>query len=109
MPPDASPSLSGYPECDTQVQAMAKRLWGEHPSQDGAARKVGAGYVVQDTSAYRWAKENPLADARWIWATGSNAPEEKQGIRRFTRKFRVQNAAALDVAEVLVTGSPSMR
>ena len=73
----------------------------------GWLRKVGDGKVVHDTSAYRWAKENPLADARWIWATGSNAPGENRGMRRFTRKFRVQNAGAMDIAEVLVTGSPS--
>jgi len=107
MPPDASPSLSGYPACDAQVKAVAKRLWGEDGSQDGVVRKVGAGSVVQDTSAHRWSKENPLAQARWIWAPGSNAPEENRGTRIFARKFRVEDAGGLDIAEVLVTGSPS--
>ena len=109
MPPKASPSLSGYPDCDTQVRAIATRLWGDETGElrEGMVRKVGAGTVVHDASAVRWAKENPLASARWVWAAGSNAPEENHGVRTFTRTFVVENANALDVAEVLITGSPS--
>jgi hypothetical protein len=109
MPPKCSPSLSGYPDCDAQVRATAKRLWGDEDGeqQDGGVRKAGAGNVVHDASAYRWAKANPLEGAQWIWATGSNAPKGNQGVRIFTQKFRVENASALDMAEVLVTGSPS--
>lgn len=109
MPPKASPSLSGYPDCDHQVRAIALRIWGEIESgtPDGATRSVGNGTVVHDTSAYRWAKENPLTDARWIWAPGSNAPEENRGVYIFTRKFQVQNADILDITEILLTGSPS--
>ena len=45
-PPRKSPSLSGYPGCDQQVQALAARLWpaGEVNGQ----RKVGAGMVIDD-------------------------------------------------------------
>lgn len=109
MPPKTSPSLSDYPGCDAQVRAIAERLWGAaaEESADGTARTVGSGTVVHDASAYRWARENPLAEARWIWTTGSNAPEQNQGRRTFTRKFRIENADALDVAEVLITGSPA--
>ena len=108
MPPKASPSLSGHPACDGKVHAIAESLWGEgEQHREGAIRRVGVGTVVYDTSAYRWANENPLVEARWIWAKGSNAPEANQGVRSFTRKFRVENPAALDIAEVLVTGSPS--
>ena len=105
MPPKASPSLSGHPDCDTQVLAVAKSLWGES-AHEGTVRKVGAGTVVYDTSACSWAKENRLTEARWIWAKGSNAPGANQGVRSFARKFRVENAGALDIAEVLITASP---
>lgn len=109
MPPKASPSLSGYPDCDAQVRTIAKRLWGDAGSElrDGTARKVGAGDVVHDAGAYGWAKQNPLAHARWIWAPGTNAPGENHGVRVFMRKFRVENPSGLDIAEVLITGSPS--
>jgi hypothetical protein len=109
MPPKTSSSLSGYPECDAQVQATVKRLWDEAEGElrDGVVRKVGAGTVVHDATAYRWAKENPLAEARWIWARASNGPGENLNVLKFTRKFRVQNAGIIDIAELLVTGSPS--
>ena len=109
MPPKASPSLSGYPDGDAQVRTIAKRLWGDAESElrDGTVRKVGAGTVIHDASAYRWAKQNPWAQARWIWVPGTNAPGENHGVRVFTRKFRAKNASSVDVAEVLITGSPS--
>jgi hypothetical protein len=109
MPPKASPSLSGHPDCDEQVRATAKSLWGESEEEqrEGAVRNVGAGTAVYDTSAYRWAKENPLAEAQWIRGKGSNAPEANQGARLFARKFRVEDSSEIDIAEVLVTGSPS--
>lgn len=108
MPPKASPSLSGYPDCDHQVRAIALRLWGKAGSDahEGATRSVGKGTVVYDTSAYRWAKENPLLHARWIWASGSNVPEKNHGVYVFTRKFQVEHESKLDIAEILVTGSP---
>jgi len=106
MPPKASPSLSGHPDCDVQVRAIAESLFGVG-TKEGTIRKVGAGSAVLDTSAYRWAQENPLADARWIWAKGSNAPEANRGIRSFMRRFRVENASELDIAEVLITASPA--
>lgn len=107
MPPKASPSLSRFPGCDTEVLQIARRLWGEDISEDGVQRKVGAGFVVRDTSAHRWMKENPLREARWIWNSGSNLPEENRGLRTFTRQFHVTNAESLDIAEVLVAGIPS--
>ncbi|MBS1805178.1 MAG: hypothetical protein JST28_17595 [Acidobacteria bacterium] len=105
MPPKASPSLSGHPDCDAQVRTIAKSLFGENTKERGI-RKVGAGSVVFDTSAYHWAQANPLAEAQWIWAKGSNAPEANRGVRSFSRKFQVENAADLDIVEVLITASP---
>jgi len=45
-PPLKSPSLSGYPECDTKVQKLAAHLWGtiNRPAKL-TARKVGKGAV----------------------------------------------------------------
>ena len=109
MPPKASPSLVAYPGCDETVRTIAKSLWGESEAEhhEGASHKVGGGTVVYDSSAHRWASENPLAEARWIWGEGSNAPEANHGVRSFTRKFRVEDASDIDIAEVLITASPA--
>ncbi len=42
-PPVKSPSLSGYPECDTQVKGWVEKLWGSGSETD---RKVGQGRVL---------------------------------------------------------------
>ncbi len=44
-PPAASPSLSGYPECDARVKALAAKLWGKSTSQ---VRQVGKGRIILD-------------------------------------------------------------
>ena len=109
MPAQASPSLCGYPDCDARVRAIAKQLWGNEAEKmrDGLSRRIGAGNLVHDASAFRWAKENPLAEAKWIWSRESNAPNDNHGVQTFTRRFHVENAGALDLVEVLASGSPS--
>ena len=47
-PPLASPSLSNYPECDTQVKALAEKLWTATPT---AERRLGKGRVILDAEA----------------------------------------------------------
>jgi hypothetical protein len=47
-PPLASPSLSNYPECDTQVKALAEKLWTPTPT---AERRLGKGRVILDAEA----------------------------------------------------------
>jgi hypothetical protein len=44
-PPIASPSLSGYPQCDVKVRDLAKNLWGETTSP---VRQVGKGRIMLD-------------------------------------------------------------
>jgi alpha-L-rhamnosidase len=105
MPPQASPSLSNYPHCDEEVQQLSKELWAGR--REGEAGSVGRGTMLHDASAFRWAQQNPLAQARWIWAAGSNDPGENKGTHTFTRTFHVDGAAAIDIAEVLITASPS--
>ena len=46
-PPLKSPSLSGYPECDRRVNAMAEELWGGFaPPPQTAVRRVGRGRIL---------------------------------------------------------------
>jgi hypothetical protein len=44
-PPVASPSLSGYPQCDVQVRELADKLWGKTPAP---VRQVGKGRIILD-------------------------------------------------------------
>jgi hypothetical protein len=44
--PERSPSLENYPQCDTQVKALADKLWGAEIEQGGQIKKYGAGYIV---------------------------------------------------------------
>lgn len=47
MPPVKSPGLSGYPDCDQQVQALAKLLWGTLSSPENqTSHKYGLGKVI---------------------------------------------------------------
>jgi len=105
MPPKASPSLSNYPHCDAEVQQLAEELWAD--PRKGAAGSLGRGTVLHDDSAFRWAQENPLAQAHWIWAPGSNIPSNNKEMFTFVCKFRLEGVLATDIAEVLITASPS--
>jgi hypothetical protein len=45
--PLSSPSLTGFPECDREVAALADELWGKDAGIEGAGeRRVGKGRVV---------------------------------------------------------------
>jgi hypothetical protein len=45
MPPEASPGLRDYPQCDEQVRKRAEVLWGLEEEMD---RRVGKGRVIRD-------------------------------------------------------------
>jgi hypothetical protein len=46
-PPQRSPSLSGFPECDNEVRALAGQIWGETDASQTAERRLGSGRVFQ--------------------------------------------------------------
>ncbi|MDX1285814.1 MAG: glycosyl hydrolase, partial [Draconibacterium sp.] len=43
--PEKSPSLSNYPECDSQVKELAEKLWNEEKEGNAGIKKYGDGYV----------------------------------------------------------------
>ncbi len=45
-PPERSVSLSGYPQCDQQLQEVVRKLWGPHPRSPQGERRVGQGRVI---------------------------------------------------------------
>jgi hypothetical protein len=46
-PPQRSPSLSGFPECDNEIRALAGQIWGESTASQTAERRLGSGRVFQ--------------------------------------------------------------
>jgi hypothetical protein len=46
-PPQKSPSLSGFPECDSEIHELARRIWGDSDASQTAGRRVGAGRVFR--------------------------------------------------------------
>jgi len=81
--PERSPSLSGYPECDARVRAIAGEVWGERPT--GGPRKVGEGLVFTDGEPaevleelgverqFRFESEDRTARIDFIQRTGDGA------------------------------------
>ena len=46
-PPQKSPSLSGFPECDSEVRELARRIWGDSDASPIAERRLGSGRVFR--------------------------------------------------------------
>lgn len=68
--PAASPSLSGYPQCDAKVRELADQLWGKGGQ---AARQVGKGRIIPDPAVdFRKDQQDdnrPMLPhvGNWIW------------------------------------------
>jgi hypothetical protein len=107
-PPDKSPSLSNYPDCDGQVRELAARLWpnGEMLPE----RRVGLGRVIYDSEAAHDKAANPLAKAKWIGSapveTGS-APTS--GNLYFKREFSIAEPGDVRTAVVAVTADKNCK
>jgi hypothetical protein len=43
MPPDSSPSLQNYPQCDQEVSKLAAEMWGDQKDRNVTAHKLGKG------------------------------------------------------------------
>lgn len=48
-PPQHSPSLSGYPQCDAEVKQLAAQIWGDGDGAKVTERPLGQGRVVWPT------------------------------------------------------------
>ncbi len=100
-PPVASPSLSGYPQCDAEVRELAQKLWGETPAEE---RRFGQGRILHDPGAAADAEEPPptLADSgSWIWFDkGEPAQSADVGEVHFSRTFEVSSVQSLTAARI---------
>ena len=98
VPPVASPSLIGFPNCDTRVQQLVKGLWGNGSE---AVRQVGKGRVFCGEVA----GSMDMADsAKWIWENKRNpASNGAVGTVQFSKSFQVKDPKALQSAVVKAT------
>jgi len=109
-PPLKSPSLSGYPACDAEVQNLAKDLWGglEAPAEP-TKRTYGQG-AIHWGGALSPAMPKPpksmdaLTGSQWIWfPEGNPAASAPPGMRYFQRTIEVDAAKALESATASAT------
>ncbi len=75
--PDRAPGLTGFPQCDAEIRALAARMWGPSPAADGQ-RALGKGRIFwgRDLGAIarsdglvpdiEFRKMAPLAEFDWI-------------------------------------------
>ena len=91
-PPRKSPSLANYPQCDAELQKLARELWGETaPPLKATERRFGKGRMIWGGELTRpgetkAASPEPLKAAKWIWfAEGNPAADAPMGKRYFRR------------------------
>jgi hypothetical protein len=107
-PPRKSPSLSGYPECDQKVVALAKDMWGSgNPPEKLSERAFGKGRIV-------WGAElqgKPGMDiqlANWIWYPEGNPAEDAPPGKRYLRRaFDLEAGSAVTEARMVMTADNS--
>ncbi len=92
VPPRKSPSLANYPQCDVEVQNLAREIWGESaPPTKVTERRLGKGRMVWSGEFKKHDQTNslpaePLKEAKWIWfAEGNPASAAPVGKRHFRR------------------------
>ena len=104
-PPVKSPSLTGYPQCDAEVKALATELWGTKPppveltgSSFGKGRIYWGGRIRPEDGTE---PDNLLANARWIWSKGGTpALSAPAGTRYFRRAVELESGSAIISAKV---------
>lgn len=108
LPPVKSPSLQDYPQCDAEVRALARELWGEgNPPAQLTARAVGRGRVIWGREL-EWpeppyAAPTDLETASWIWSgEGEAAASAPTGRRYFRRRFTIDRRSDLVSAQLAV-------
>jgi hypothetical protein len=104
-PPQKSPSLSNYPECDRQLREFAAKLWPQ--GEILPERRIGKGRVFYDSGTAHRSPSNPLTKAKWVWSAQAAAASSAQHSLHFTREFSVEDPQGVDTAVVTLTADKS--
>ena len=104
--PIKSPSLSGFPQADAEVQKMAAALWG---NSDGAGKgRLLWGTEFEKDTARDTAVAHPLEGAKWIWLDeGNPAVAAPLGTRYFRREIALPADAVIESATIQLTADNS--
>jgi hypothetical protein len=111
-PPVKSPSLSGYPACDGEVQALAKDLWGSMDAPPTATkRSYGKGFIHwggELSPPVPTIQHDSISKSEWIWyPEGNPAQSAPPGTRYFQRVITVDAKKALASATAAVSADNS--
>ncbi len=109
-PPKKSPSLTGFPGCDTQVQALARELWGETGNASSTVpRRLGKGRVfLEQKTPDVLAQASPVENAKWIWHNeGNPAASAPVGSRYFQRDIVLDHSQTIVSARWSLTADNS--
>jgi hypothetical protein len=60
-PPQRSPSLSGYPQCDTEVKELAAQIWADCDGVKITEHRLGQGRVVWQTEPEKVLRQSGIA------------------------------------------------
>jgi len=108
-----SPSLASYPDCDQQVAALSRELWGTvDPTQPAPIdRAVGKGRVLRPPASGAGPEKStpsPLAHAKWIWfPEGKPAESAPISTRHFKRAIVLAPNRTLASAAIHITADNS--
>lgn len=108
-PPRKSPSLTDYPQCDSQVASLAAELWGTgEPPEALVERKFGRGRVVWGGPLNVPPPGTPpsrsIDQAQWIWyPEGNPAAAVEPCTRGFHRVFTIDSERPLQAAQLEIT------
>ena len=93
-PPQKSPGLANYPQCDAEVEEVARELWSK---SSGVEHRVGKGRVIWNeafrTPPIEIGESSPVKNAKWIWHAEGNPAIAAPPGKRFFRRFVVLDAA----------------
>jgi hypothetical protein len=113
-PPVKSPSLSHYPQCDDEIKALTRELWGtgEAPTKLSAHRfgkgRLYWGGEFRARSSETPESENQLGKARWIWRReGNPAAAAPPGKRYFRHSLTVDAGSPIAAARLVMTADNS--
>ncbi len=113
-PPVGSPSLSGYPKCDAEVNALAAELWGTGDAPvELTERPYGKGRVFwggefRRNDASPEETQTHLNAAQWIWRReGNPVVAVAPGARYFRRAFVLEPDTPVLSARLVMTADNS--
>jgi len=110
-PPVKSPSLSGYPTCDAEVQRLAHQVWGATRSPAKVTeRRIGKGRVIWGGELTAWhesaapQRQPRLTHASWVWHDeGDPARSAPAAVRYFRRTVRIDPNQQIASAQLVMT------